>query len=114
MIFYLCLPYMAKIDLKHNEFKADEAKNMLEYVFDSAKSESVIRNNIWLSYSVKTIQCKNVWAEVRKQSYIKLQLGDRGNQYVSIEGISLDHFSATRHPGMASAPESRSCHALFN
>ena len=29
---------MAKIDLKPNEFKVDEAKNMLEYVFDSAES----------------------------------------------------------------------------
>ena len=46
MIFYLCLPYMAKIDLKPNEFKVDEAKNMLYYVFDSAESESVIRNKI--------------------------------------------------------------------
>ena len=49
---------MAKIDLKPNEFKVDEAKNMLEYVFDSAESESVIRNKIWLSYSVKTCSTK--------------------------------------------------------
>ena len=46
MIFLPFFPYMAKIDLKPNEIKVDEAKNMLEYVFDSDESESVIRNNI--------------------------------------------------------------------
>ena len=67
---------MAKIGLKPNEFKVDEATNMLEYVFDSAESESVIRNKIWLIYSVKNMQYKNVWAEVRIRSYIKIQLRD--------------------------------------
>ena len=51
---------MAKIDLKPNEFKADEAKNMLEYVFDNAESESVIRNKIRLSYFVKKCSKKCV------------------------------------------------------
>ena len=49
---------MAKIDLKPNEFKVDEAKNMLDYVFDSVESESMIRNNIWLIYAVKTCSTK--------------------------------------------------------
>ena len=77
VIFLPFFPYIAKIYLKPNEFKVDEAKNMLEYVFDSAESESVIRNKIWLNNSVKNTQYKNVWEEVRIRSYIKPQLRDR-------------------------------------
>ena len=36
----------------------DEANNILEYVLDSAESESVIINKIWLSYSVKSCSTK--------------------------------------------------------
>ena len=33
---------------------------------------------------------------------------------MSIEGIALEHFSATTHPGMVSGPESWICRAVFH